>query len=91
MLDEERVTNSETQLAGFFAKYEPATVKLGKALCAKLRARLPGLFEIVYVSPAPGSSKDLRALGEYGASLVARLGPGIRRRTTARDPVSCAS
>jgi hypothetical protein len=43
------VTNAETQLASFFAKYEPAMVKLGKALRAKLRARLPGLFEIVYV------------------------------------------
>ncbi len=41
--------NAETQLASFFAKYEPAIVKLGKALRAKLRDRLPGLFEIVYV------------------------------------------
>ena len=41
--------NAEAQLASFFAKYEPAIVKLGKALRAKLRARLPGLFEIVYV------------------------------------------
>ena len=49
MFDEERVTNAETQLASFFAKYEPAIVKLGKALRAKLRARLPGLHEIVYV------------------------------------------
>jgi hypothetical protein len=44
-----RVTDPETQLASFFAKYEPAIVKLGKALRAKMRARLPGLFEIVYV------------------------------------------
>ena|SRR5437868_6316143 len=43
------MTNAETQLAGYFAKYEPATAKLGKALRAKLRARLPGLFEIVYM------------------------------------------
>ena len=41
--------NAEAQLAGFFAEYEPAIVKLGKALRAKLRARLPGLFELVYV------------------------------------------
>ena len=41
--------NAETQLASFFAKYEPAMVKLGKALRSKLRVRLPGLFEIVYV------------------------------------------
>ena len=43
------MTNAETQLASYFAKYEPAIAKLGKALRAKLRARLPGLFEIVYV------------------------------------------
>ena len=43
------MTNAETQLASYFAKYEPAMVKLGKALRAKLRARLPGLHEIVYV------------------------------------------
>jgi hypothetical protein len=49
MFDEERVTNAETQLASFFAKYEPAMAKLGKALRAKLRDRLPGLFEVVYV------------------------------------------
>jgi hypothetical protein len=43
------VVNAETQLASYFAKYEPAMARLGKALRAKLRARLPGLFEIVYV------------------------------------------
>src|SRR5580692_741903 len=43
------MTNAETQLASYFAQYEPAMAILGKALRAKLRARLPGLFEIVYV------------------------------------------
>lgn len=43
------MTNAETQLAGCFARYEPAMAKLGKALRKRLRARLPGLFEIVYV------------------------------------------
>ena len=43
------MTNAETQLESYFAKYKPAIVKLGKALRAKLRARLPGLHEIVYV------------------------------------------
>ena len=43
------MTNAETQLASYFARYEPAMVKLGQALRAKLRALLPGLFEIVYV------------------------------------------
>jgi hypothetical protein len=33
----------------YFAKYEPAMAKLGKALRAQLRDRLPGLFEVVYV------------------------------------------
>ena len=46
---------AETQLAGFFANYEPAMAKLGKALRAKLRARLPGLHEIVYVYENQGS------------------------------------
>jgi hypothetical protein len=41
--------NAETQLASYFATYEPAIASLGKALRAKLRDRLPGLFEIVYV------------------------------------------
>ena len=43
------MTNAETQLASYFTNYEPAMAELGKALRAKLRARLPGLFEIVYV------------------------------------------
>jgi hypothetical protein len=49
MSGEPRVTSAETQLASFFEKYEPAMAKLGRALRAKLRARLPGMFEIVYV------------------------------------------
>ena len=55
MIDKERETNAEKQLASFFAKYEPAIAKLGKALRAKLRDRLPGLFEIVYVYENQGS------------------------------------
>ena len=47
--------NDETQIESFFAKYDPARAKLGKALRAKLRARLPGLFEIVYVYEGQGS------------------------------------
>jgi len=43
------VTDAEAQLAGYFAKYEPAMARLGKALRAKLRDRLPGLSEVVYV------------------------------------------
>ncbi|MFO1076253.1 MAG: DUF1801 domain-containing protein [Planctomycetota bacterium] len=43
------MTDAETQLESFYAQYEPGMAKLGKALRAKLRARLPGLSEIVYV------------------------------------------
>jgi len=43
------LTNAEAQLESYFAKYEPAMVRLGKALRAKQRERLPGLFEVVYV------------------------------------------
>lgn len=43
------MTNAETQLAGFFAMYEPAIARLGKALRKKLQARLPGLYEVVYL------------------------------------------
>lgn len=46
---DERAKNAETQLAGYFANYEPRIARLGKVLRAKLRARLPGLFEVVYV------------------------------------------
>lgn len=34
--------NPEAQLASYFAEYEPAVARLGKALRAKLRRRLPG-------------------------------------------------
>ena len=42
------MTDAETQVAGLFAKFEPATARLGKTLRAKLRARLPGLGEVMY-------------------------------------------
>jgi len=41
--------SAESQLQGYFARYEPSIARLGKALRAKLRRRLPGLFEVVYV------------------------------------------
>ena len=49
MSDKEPMTDAETQLASYFAKYEPAMARLGKGLRAKLCDRLPGLFEVVYV------------------------------------------
>jgi hypothetical protein len=47
-MSKEESTGAEIELAGFFAKYEPAIARLGKALRAKLRVRLPGLSEVVY-------------------------------------------
>lgn len=43
------MTSAEAQLDSYYAKFEPAIAKLGKALRAKLRDRLPGFNEIVYV------------------------------------------
>ena len=82
-----RVTNAETQLASFFAKYEPAIVKLGKTLRARLRSRLPGLFEIVYVydsqsalvisySPTENGYEGLCSLALYPRSVKLFFGQG---------------
>jgi hypothetical protein len=43
------MTPAGSQLEGFFARYEPRTAAFGRAARAKLRARLPGLNEIVYL------------------------------------------
>lgn len=43
------MTNAESQIAGFFAKYDRKIADLGKALRKRLRERLPGLIELVYV------------------------------------------
>jgi len=48
-IENPRMSNAETQLAGYFNNYEPAVARLGKALRKKLRERLPGLFEVVYL------------------------------------------
>jgi len=74
--------NAETQLASYFAKYDPPVARLGKALRAKLRKRLPGLSEVVYVyenqdalviaySPTANGYEGLISLGLYprGAKL----------------------
>jgi Domain of unknown function (DU1801) len=63
----------ETQIASFFAKYDPATVKLGKALRAKLRDRLPGLFELVYVYESQNSLVISYSPTEAGADGVCAL------------------
>jgi hypothetical protein len=67
------MTNAETQLASYFAKYEPAMVKLGKALRAKLRARLPGLFEVVYVYESQNSLVIAYSPTEHGYDALCSI------------------
>ena len=69
----ERVTSAETQLASYFAKYEPAMAKLGKALRAKLRDRLPGLNEHVYVYDTQSSLVISYTPTEHGKDGVCGL------------------
>ena len=83
------MTNPETQLASYFAKYEPAMAKLGKALRAKLRQRLPGLFEVVYVydtqdalvisySPTENGYEGLCSIALYPRSVKLFFAQGAR-------------
>lgn len=75
------MTNAETQIAGFFAKFEPATAALGRALRAKLRARLPGLFEVVYVYERQGAlviSYSPTAQGYEGVCSLGLSPDGVR-------------
>lgn len=80
MPDGQPTPNPETQLASYFAKYEPARAEFGKALRAKLRGRLPGFFEIVYVyenqdalviaySPTENGYEGLVSLALYPATV----------------------
>jgi hypothetical protein len=89
------MTNPEAQLASYFAKYEPAIAKLGKALRAKLRARLPGLFEIVYVyenqnalvitySPTERGYEGVCTISVY--PRLVRLGFGKGAQLSKSDP-----
>ena len=75
-----RMTDAEKLLESYFAKYEPPMVKLGKALRAKLRARLPGFCEIVYLyenqkslvisySPTENGYEGLFSLALYPTEL----------------------
>jgi hypothetical protein len=83
------MTNAETQLASYFAKYGPSRAKLGRALRAKLRARLPGLHEIVYVyerqdalvisySPTEHGYGGLCSLALYPDAVKLHFGQGAR-------------
>jgi hypothetical protein len=89
MVGKERVKSAEAELASHFAKYDPATAKLGKALRAKLRARLPGLFEIVYVyenqnallisySPTEKGYEGILSLAVYPDSVKLCFGQGAQ-------------
>lgn len=49
MPNEDSKTTAEAQILTFFAKYNAAIAKLGKALRAKLQSRLPGMSEVVYM------------------------------------------
>lgn len=49
------MTDPETQLASFFARFDAATARLGTEVRERLRARLPGLHEVVYVYEGQGS------------------------------------
>ena len=73
------MTSAETQIASFFAKYDPATVKLGKALRAKLRDRLPGLFELVYVYESQNSLVISYSPTETGSDAVCAIALYPRR------------
>jgi hypothetical protein len=64
------VTGAETQIASFFAKYDPAIAELGKAVRAKLRDRLPGLNELVYVYERQNSLVISYSPTEAGADGV---------------------
>ena len=71
--DEGTGKSAEAQLASYFAKYEPAMAKLGKALRARLRARLPGLNEIVYVYESQESLVISYSASENGYEALCTL------------------
>lgn len=64
----------EKQLAGYLAKYSPAIAKFGKALRAKLRMRLPGLNEIVYVYENQGVLLITYSATEQGYEGLCSIG-----------------
>ena len=73
------MTDAETQIESFFAKYEPAIAELGRTLRAKLRARLPGLFELVYVYDSQDSLVISYSPTEAGADGVCAIALYPRR------------
>lgn len=73
------MTSAETQITRFFARYDPATARLGKALRARLRDRLPGLFELVYVYESRNSLVISYSPTEAGADAVCAIALHPRR------------
>ncbi len=73
MADEKSAADPETRVASFFAKYDAARSKLGKALRAKLRARLSSLLELVYVYERQESLVFSYSTTEAGANGVCAL------------------
>lgn len=67
------MTPTETQIATRFTTYPPPIAELGAALRAKLRARLPGLNELVYVYERQGSLVFAYSPTEAGGAGVAGL------------------
>jgi hypothetical protein len=67
------VTAAESQLATFFTQYEPAIADLGRGVRAKLRARLPGLSEIVYYYERQGALVISYSPSEHGYEGVCSL------------------
>ena len=67
------MTSDETQVASFFAKYGPEASRLGKALRAKLKDRLPGLLELVYVYESQDSLVISYSPTENGSAGVCAL------------------
>lgn len=88
------MTTDGKQIAALFATCDAATARLGKAVRARLRARLRGLFELVYHYARQGSvvlSYSPTAAGADGVCSLA-LYPGevrlyfARRALPAKDP-----
>lgn len=70
----ETPADPEAQLESYFAAYEPVMVNLGKALRAKMRKRLPGLNELVYVYENQGSLVIAYSPTDQGGGSDAPLG-----------------
>ena len=80
---------AEARVDGLFSRYGPGVAALGRALRAKLRARLPGLLEIVYLyerqdllvisySPTERGYEGVCTLSVYPDRVQLGFGQGAR-------------